>query len=90
MGIIAVFILIVLVTVLSVYSAFGTYRNTQDIKALASVTKMIGINTEHIYKIFEILKERRYEYKKGFNDAMQGKQESMYEGIDGKWHKKDW
>ena len=29
-------------------------------------------------------------YVKGFNDAMQGKQELMYEGIDGKWHKKDW
>lgn len=29
-------------------------------------------------------------YIKGFNDAMQGKQELMYEGIDGKWHKKDW
>ena len=29
-------------------------------------------------------------YIKGFNDAMQGKQELMYEGIDGKWYKKDW
>ena len=37
-----------------------------------------------------MLKEQRYEYEKGFNDAMQGKRELMYEGIDGKWHKKDW
>ena len=29
-------------------------------------------------------------YVKGFNDAMIGKQELMYEGTDGKWHKKDW
>lgn len=55
---IAVVILIVLVTVLSVYSAIGTYQNTQDIKALANVTKGIGINTKHIYKILEILKEQ--------------------------------
>jgi hypothetical protein len=29
-------------------------------------------------------------YVKGFNDAMQGERELMYEGIDGKWYKKDW
>ena len=58
MGMIAVVILIVLVTVLSVYSAFGTYQNTQDIKALANVTKGIGINAKHIYKILEMLKEQ--------------------------------
>lgn len=29
-------------------------------------------------------------YEKGFNDAMLGKQELMYEGMDGKWHMKDW
>ena len=40
--------------------------------------------------ILELLKEQRHEYEKGFNDAMQGKLELMYEGIDGKWHKKDW
>ena len=38
----------------------------------------------------ELLKEQKAEYEKGFNDAMLGKQEAMYEGIDGKWHKKDW
>ena len=37
-----------------------------------------------------LLKEQENEYEKGFNDAMQDKQELMYEGIDGKWHKKDW
>ena len=57
-GMIAVVILIVLVTVLSVYAAFGTYQNTQDIKALADVTKGIGMNAEHIYKILEMLKEQ--------------------------------
>ena len=36
------------------------------------------------------LKEQGNEYEKGFNDAMLGKQELMYEGADGKWHKKDW
>ncbi len=37
-------------------------------------------------------KESAYKrgYEKGFNDAMLGKQELMYEGIDGKWHKKNW
>lgn len=55
---IAIYILIVLITVLSVYSAFGTYQNTQDIKALANVTKGIGINAKHIYKILEMLKEQ--------------------------------
>lgn len=54
----AVVILIVLVTVLSVYSAFGTYQNTQDIKALADVTKGIGINAKHIYQIYKMLKEQ--------------------------------
>lgn len=38
----------------------------------------------------EMLKEHKNEYEKGFNDAMLGKQELMYEGTDGKWHKKDW
>ena len=55
---IAVFILIVLVTILSVYSAFGTYQNTQDIKALANVTKGIGVNAKHIYQILKMLKEQ--------------------------------
>ena len=55
---IAAVILIVLVTVLSVYSAFGTYQNQQDIKALTDVTKGIGINAMHIYQILERLKEQ--------------------------------
>ena len=38
----------------------------------------------------DLLKEQKAEYEKGFNDAMLGKQELMYEGTDGKWHKKDW
>ena len=37
-----------------------------------------------------LLKEQGNEYENGFNDAMLGKQELMYEGTDGKWHKKDW
>jgi len=37
-----------------------------------------------------LLKEHKSEYENGFNDAMLGKQELMYEGTDGKWHKKDW
>ena len=37
-----------------------------------------------------LLKEHKNEYENGFNDAMLGKQELMYEGTDGKWHKKDW
>ena len=57
-GMIADIILIVLVTVLSVYSAFGTYQNQQDIKALADVTKVIGINSKHICQILEILKQQ--------------------------------
>ena len=57
-GMIAFYILIILVTVLAVYSAIGTYQNKQDIKALADVTKGIGINAENIYKILEILKRQ--------------------------------
>ena len=55
---IVVVILIILVTVLSVYAAFRTYQNTQDIKALADVTKGIGINAKHIYQILEMLKKQ--------------------------------
>lgn len=40
--------------------------------------------------ILALLKEQENEYENGFNDAMSGKQELMYEGTDGKWHKKDW
>ena len=40
--------------------------------------------------VLELLKEQENEYEKGFNDAMLGKQELMYEGEDGKWYKKDW
>lgn len=58
---IVVIIWIVLVTVLSVYSAFGTYQNQQDIKALTDVTKGIGINAKHIYQIYEMLKEQEDE-----------------------------
>lgn len=36
------------------------------------------------------LQEQGNEYENGFNDAMLVKQGLMYEGTDGKWHKKDW
>lgn len=55
---IAVAILIILVTVLSVYSAFGTYKNQQDIKYLTNETKGIRINARHICQILELLKEQ--------------------------------
>ena len=55
---IAIYILIILVTVLAVYSAIGTYQNQQDIKALTDVTKGIGINAKSICQILEILKEQ--------------------------------
>ena len=58
MGMIAIYILIILVTVLAVYSAIGTYQNQQDIKALTDVTKGIGINAKSICQILEILKEQ--------------------------------
>ena len=56
---IAIYILIILVAVLSVYSAFGTYQNQQDIKALTEVTKGIGINANYIYQIFKMLNEQK-------------------------------
>ena len=37
-----------------------------------------------------LLKEQEADYEKGYNDAMLDKQKFMYEGIDGKWYKKDW
>ena len=40
--------------------------------------------------VLNLLKEQKTEYENGFNDAMSGKQESMYEGTDGKWYKKNW
>lgn len=40
--------------------------------------------------VLALLKKHKTEYENGFNDAMLGKQELMYEGIDGKWYKKDW
>ena len=61
MRMIVVFILIVLVTILFVYSVIGTYQNTQDIKALSNITKGISINTEHIYQIYKMLKEQEDE-----------------------------
>lgn len=39
---------------------------------------------------FYLLKEQENEYENGFNDAMLGKEKLMYEGTDGKWHRKDW
>ena len=39
---------------------------------------------------YTLLKEQEAEYENGFNDAMLGKHELMYEGTDGKWYKKDW
>lgn len=63
---IAVVILIVLVTFLSLYSAFEVYRNKQDIKTLSNIikvlennTKGIRINAEHICEIIEILKQQK-------------------------------
>ncbi len=46
--------------------------------------------SELIRDALAMLKELENEYENGFNDAMLGKQELMYEGTDGKWHKKDW
>lgn len=40
--------------------------------------------------IIALLKEYKNEYENGFNDVMLGKQKLMYDGADGKWHKKDW
>jgi len=89
---IAVVILIVLVTVLSVYSAFGTYQNTQDIKALASVTKVIGINAKHICKILEILKEHPQivQCKDCSNKKCWERTGDVVCGIDGNSHEPDW
>ena len=55
---VAVFIWIILVTILATYAAIGTYHNQQDIKDLAKVTKGIGYNAEYIYQIFKMLKEQ--------------------------------
>ena len=49
-----------------------------------------GSDWERVDDAIALLKEQEAEYEIGFNDAMLGKQELMYEGTDGKWHKKDW
>ena len=46
--------------------------------------------TQLALEALELLKEQEGEYERGFNDAMVGKQDLMYEDVDGKWHKKDW
>lgn len=54
------------------------------------VDKSVGVHIDALNDALALLKEQEAEYENGFNDAMLGKQELMYEGIDGKWHKKDW
>ena len=49
---------------------------------------ILGFNA--VEELLAVLKDQENEYEHGFNDAMLGKQELMYEGADGKWHKKDW
>ena len=56
--------------------AFYTYSDKQQI--------------EFAHDALTLLKDPKNEYENGFNDAMLEKQELMYEGTDGKWHKKDW
>lgn len=56
----------------------------------ATGTELVHIEKADAEKILGLLKEKENEYENGFNDAILGKQELMYEGIDGKWHKKDW
>lgn len=73
---IAVVILIVLVTVLSAYSAFGTYQNRQDIKALTDqnrrdikalldVAKATVLNSKDIYQIYDALTQKEGEIING-------------------------
>ena len=56
----------------------------------AEESKIYYERTCAIRDAISLLKEQENEYENGFNDAMLGKQELMYEGTDGKWHKKDW
>ena len=37
-----------------------------------------------------VLNELESDYERGFNDAMLGKQDLMYEDLEGRWHRKDW
>jgi len=61
------------------------YKSTDE-----GIDKVTSCTTYLMKDALALLKEQKAEYEKGFNDAMLGKQEAMYEGIDGKWHKKDW
>jgi len=61
------------------------YKSTDE-----GIDKVTSCTTYLMKDALALLKEQKAEYEKGFNDAMLGKQELMYEGIDGKWHKKDW
>ena len=65
---------------------FDVYRNNTDSYKCEKAQEYSDVVIDAI----ALLKEQKAEYEKGFNDAMLGKQEAMYEGIDGKWHKKDW
>ena len=45
-----------------------------------------SVDIDMLSDALALLKEQENEYENGFNDAMLGKQELMYEGTDGKWH----
>ena len=49
-----------------------------------------GSDWERVDDAIALLKEQEADYEKAYNDAMLDKQKFMYEGIDGKWYKKDW
>ena len=51
---------------------------------------LVRVHAGYLIHAIKFLKEHEDAYENGFNDAMLGKQELMYEDEDGKWYKKDW
>ena len=61
-----------------------------ELSKIKPVDWWVSVRKDFLSDALTLLKEQEAEYENGFNDAMLGKQELMYEGTDGKLHKKDW
>lgn len=71
---------------------YGEINNKLENEVLTVIHNLgIDVDKEELVRALQYDREQYQKgYRNGFNDAMLNKQESMYEGVDGKWHKKDW
>ena len=71
---------------------YGEINSKLENEVLTAIQNIgIDVNKEELIRALQYDREQYQKgYENGFNDAMLGKQELMYEGEDGKWYKKDW